>query len=77
MTITASELRGTLKQTIDLLIARKIDVDEANAVANLASKIVDTAKVEVMAAKVYSDLADLNAPKSNFVIDQDKQKALT
>lgn len=77
MTLSASDLRATLKETIDLVIEGKLQVDQANAVANLASKIVDTAKVEVLAAKVYSDLADLNAPKSNFVIDQDKQQALT
>lgn len=77
MTLSASDLRATLKQTIDLVIAGKLDVDKANAVANLAGKIVDTAKVEVMATKVYSDLADLKTPKSNFVIDQDKPKVLT
>ena len=76
MTVSANDLRATLKETIDMVISGKIEVDQANAVANLAGKIVDTAKLEVTAAKVYSDLADLNAVKSTFITDQNKQRAL-
>lgn len=76
MTVSANDLRATLKETIDMVISGKIEVDQANAVANLAGKIVDTAKLEVAAAKVYSDLADLNAVKSTFITDQNKQRAL-
>ncbi|MDY0186167.1 MAG: hypothetical protein RBR43_09850 [Desulfuromonadaceae bacterium] len=69
MTVTASDLRETLKQAMDLVISGSLEVDRANAVANLATKMIDSAKAEVLAAKVYDDLADINAPKSTFVIE--------
>ncbi len=69
MTVTASDLRETLKQAMDLVISGSLEVDRANAVANLATKMIDSAKAEVLAAKVYDDLADINARKSTFVIE--------
>lgn len=69
MTVTASDLRETLKQTMDLVISGRLEVDRANAVANLATKMIDSAKAEVLATKVYDDLADIHAPKSTFVIE--------
>lgn len=69
MTVTASDLRETLKQAMDLVISGSLEVDRANAVANLATKMIDSAKAEVLAAKVYDDLADINSPKSTFVIE--------
>ena len=69
MSVTAESLRNTLNQTIEKLLAGEIDVAQANAVGNLASKITETAKTEIYAAKVYDDLADVRAQRSQFLIE--------
>lgn len=67
MTVTANDLRSSLKNAMDLVVQGKLDASGANAVANLASKIIESAKTEVMAAKIYDDLADIKAVRSDFV----------
>lgn len=72
MSVTAESLRNTLNQTIEKLLAGEIDVAQANAVGNLASKITDTAKAEVYAAKTYSDMVAIDVPRSKFLIESKK-----
>lgn len=66
--VTADSLRDTLNETINKLLNGEVDVAQANAVGNLASKIIDTAKTEIYAAKVYDDLMDANTKKSPFLL---------
>lgn len=69
--MNAAELRQVLSSTIERLLDKTdpLDVDRARAVADVAQKIIDTAKTEIMAAKVYDDLADANAKKIGFLIE--------
>lgn len=69
--MNAAELRQVLSSTIERLLDKTdpLDVDRARAVADVAQKIIDTAKTEIMAAKVYDDLADANVKKSEFLIE--------
>lgn len=69
--MNAAELRQVLSSTIERLLDKTdpLDVDRARAVADVAQKIIDTAKTEIMAAKVYDDLADASVKKSGFLIE--------
>lgn len=72
MSVTADSLRETLNDTIQQLLAGRIDAAQANAVGNLASKIIETAKTEIHGAKVYDDLCDAKAKRSQFLIESEQ-----
>lgn len=67
--VTAQSLRETLNSTIEKLLKGEIDVSQANAVGNLANKIIDTAKTEIYAAKIYDEIADPRTKKSGFLLE--------
>lgn len=67
--VTAESLRETLNETIQKLLRGDVDVAQANAVGNLASKIIDTAKTEIYAAKVYDVIGDIRAKRSQFLLE--------
>ncbi len=68
MSVTADNLRDTLNQTIQKLLDGDIDAVQANAVGNLAGKIIESAKAEVDAARIYSDMVAIDMPRSQFLI---------
>ena len=70
MSVTADSLRETLNETINKVLKGELDVAAANAVGNLASKIIDTARTEIQAAKIYDDLGDMKAKKSHFLLEK-------
>jgi hypothetical protein len=57
---TITDLRNALFETLDALRDREhpMELDRAAAIANVAGKIIDTARVEVLHAKVTDQLTD-------------------
>ena len=71
MTVTAESLRAKLDNAIDLLIEGKITSADATAVSSLANQMIESAKAEANAARIYSEIGDTRIKRTPFLIGND------